>query len=230
MAFGGLVPEEELALCQFFFLCLGGEDGLEGVGMEAGVPSLGGDGHGRGGEVLHLLELEVEVFGQTGELGHVFGGAAGMGADEVGDDLLAQVVAAVDVVEDALEVVEELEGGLAHEGEHAVGGVFGRHFQTAADVAGDELLGVLAVDAVGALVAGVVHEEVVAHAGADEALLDAGHSVDGSVDVEQGGVVGVEIGADLGMDARGALALVAEVEVLAVHGVHVGRWAAEVLR
>ncbi len=42
------------------------------------------------------------------------------------------------------------------------------------------------------------------------------------VDVEQGGMVGVEVGAHLRIDARGAFALVAEVEVLAVHGVHVG--------
>ena len=48
------------------------------------------------------------------------------------------------------------------------------------------------------------------------------------VDVEQGGVVGVEVLADVRMDARGAFALVANVEVFAVHGVHICRWTAQV--
>ena len=41
-------------------------------------------------------------------------------------------------------------------------------------------------------------------------------------------MVGVEVFADVGMDAGGAFALVAEVEVLAVHGVHVGRGTTQV--
>ena len=48
------------------------------------------------------------------------------------------------------------------------------------------------------------------------------------VDVEQGGVVGVEVLAYVGMDAGGTFALVTQVEVLAVHGVHVGRGTTEV--
>ena len=44
--------------------------------METGVPGLGRDGHRGGSEVLHLFELEVEVFGQCGEFCHVFGCAA----------------------------------------------------------------------------------------------------------------------------------------------------------
>ena len=48
------------------------------------------------------------------------------------------------------------------------------------------------------------------------------------VDVEQGRVVGVEILAHLRMDARRALALVAKVEVLSVHGIHVCRRSAKV--
>lgn len=51
----GLVPEEELALGELVALRLGREDGLQGVGVHAGVPCLGAHGHGRGGEVLHLL-------------------------------------------------------------------------------------------------------------------------------------------------------------------------------
>ena len=78
--------------------------------------------------------------------------------------MLAQVLATIEFVEDALEVVEELERGFAHETEHTVGGVFGCHFQTATDMLGDEFLSVLTVDAVDALVASVVKQEVVADA------------------------------------------------------------------
>ena len=154
--------------------------------MKPCVPGLGGDGHGGGGEVLHLFELELEVFGQCGKLCHVFRSAAGVGTDEVGDDLLAQVLATVEFVEDAFEVVEEFEGGFAHEVEHTVGGVFGCHFEAPTDVFSDEFLGVLAIDAVDAWVARVVKEEVIADARADEALLDAWESIDCMVDVEEG--------------------------------------------
>ncbi len=164
LTFGWLVPKEELTLGKLFLGSLGGEDGLEGVGVESCVPCLGRDGHGGGSEVLHLFELEVEVFGQCGEFSHVFGSAARVAADEVGDDLLAQVLAAVDVVEDALEVVEEFEGGFAHEFEHMVGGVLWCNFQATTDVASDEFFCVLAIDAVNALVACVVQQKVVAHA------------------------------------------------------------------
>ena len=48
------------------------------------------------------------------------------------------------------------------------------------------------------------------------------------IDVEQSGVVGVEVLANLRMDARGTFALVAKIEVLAMHGIHVGRGSTEV--
>ena len=48
------------------------------------------------------------------------------------------------------------------------------------------------------------------------------------VDVEKLGVIGVEILADVGVDAGGTFALVAKVEVLAMHGIHIGRGTSEV--
>lgn len=132
--------------------------------MDTCIPCLGGDGHGGGREVLHLLKLEVEALGEHGKFGHVFGCASGMRADEVGDELLMEVMAAVHLIEDALEVVEELEGWLAHEVEHTLGGVFGGYLEAAAHMLGDEFLGVLPIDLVGALVTRVVEQEVVAHA------------------------------------------------------------------
>ena len=85
-----------------------------------------------------------------------------MGTDEVRNDLLAEVLATVDIVEDAFEVVEKAERGFPHEVEHTVGGVFGGDFEATADVFGDEFFGVSAVGFVGAFVACVVKQEVVA--------------------------------------------------------------------
>ena len=147
-----LVPEEVLALGEFVFRTFGGEYGLEGVRVVARVPGLCGDSHRRGGEVLHLFEVEVEALGDDGELGHVLLLASGMGGDEVGDDLLMEPFFAVDAVEESLELVELLEGGLAHKVEHAVAGVLRCHLQASADVAGDEFAGVRLSGTVGGLV------------------------------------------------------------------------------
>ena len=123
----GLVPEEVLSLSELVARTLGGEDGFEGVGVVARVPGLGGDGHRRGREILHLFEVEVETLGDDGELGHVLLQTSGMGGDEVGDDLLMEPFFAVDAVEESLELVELLEGGFAHEVEHTVAGVLRCH-------------------------------------------------------------------------------------------------------
>lgn len=132
--------------------------------MNARVPCLGGNGHWCGREVLHLLELEIEVFGYHCQFCHVLSSASGVGTDEVRDELLAQFVATVYVIEDALEVMKQLEGRFAHEVKHTVGCVFGGNFEAAADMACYEFFGVFLVGAVGLLVASVVEQKVISHA------------------------------------------------------------------
>ena len=73
-----------------------------------------------------------------------------------------------------------------------------------------------------------VEEKVVAHATSYEAFLYFGQRINRFVDVEQGLVVCIEVGAYSGTDARGAFAATAYVAVFAVHHVHVGRRTAEV--
>ena len=158
-----LVPEEVLTLSELLLLRLGGEDGLEGVGIETGVVHLGGSGHGGWGEVLHLFEFVPHLLGEVGELRHVLIAAPGMGGDEVRDELLAQAFLLIDAVEDALEVVEEAEGGFAHVLEHGIGGVLGGYLEASADMARDEFAGVLACSLIALLVFAVVEEQVVAY-------------------------------------------------------------------
>lgn len=164
----GLVPEEELALGQLLALRLGAEHGFEGVGMVTCVPRLRADGHGCGREVLHLLQVEIEPLGDDGQFGHVFLMATGVAGDEVGDELLAQALLLVDAVENLFERLELGEWRLAHDVQHTVAGVLGRHLQASADVAGDEFTGVFAGALVHLRILALMEQEVVAHTAADE--------------------------------------------------------------
>ena len=107
-AFLGLVPEEILSLCQFLAWRLGREDRFKGVGVIARVPHFCGNGHGGRSEVLNLFQMKVELLGEYCQFGHVFLMTARVAGDEVGDDLLVQMLLAVDAVEHALELVELL--------------------------------------------------------------------------------------------------------------------------
>ena len=123
-----LIPEEVLALGQFLLLALGTLDGFKGIGIVTRIPRLSRDCHGCGGEVLNLFELEVEMLGDDSQLGHIRLRTPWMAGDEIGDDLLVEMLLAIDAVEDALELVELLERGFAHEVQHAVAGVFRSNF------------------------------------------------------------------------------------------------------
>ena len=57
LAVFGLVPEEKALLSQFLFLGFGAKNGFQSVRVVAGIIDLGGQGHGGGGEVLHLFQM-----------------------------------------------------------------------------------------------------------------------------------------------------------------------------
>ena len=98
--------------------------------MVTRIPRFGRYRHGRGGEVLDLLQFEIHVACFGGKFCHVFFCTPWVGGNEVGDDLLVESGFAVDAVEDGLELMEEFEGRLTHHAEHAVGGMFGCNFQS----------------------------------------------------------------------------------------------------
>ena len=223
LAFAGFVPEEELPLGEFVLRTFRRENGLQCVGVVARVPHFGGDGHWRGREVLHLFEVEVHLLRQNGEFGHILGLTAWVRRNEIGNDLLAQVFLATDAVEQPFELLKLAERRLSHQVEHAVGRVFGCYFQSSADVSGDEFAGVLSGGLVALFVAGLVQQQVVAHTAANETFFDAWQRIDGAIDVEQGGMVCVEIRADLRMDARRSAAFLAGFLVTSAHSVHIRR-------
>ena len=138
-----LIPEEVLALGQFLLLALGTLDGFKGIGIVTRIPRLSRDCHGCGGEVLNLFELEVKMLGDNSQLSHIGLRATWVAGDEIGDDLLVEMLLAIDAVEDALELVELLERRLAHEVQYAVAGVFGSNLQTSADMFRNQFAGIV---------------------------------------------------------------------------------------
>lgn len=218
----GLIPEEELALGLLLTGSTGAEDRFERVGVVARVPGLSANCHGSRSKVLDLLQVKVEVLSNHGQFGHIFLLTAGMTADEVRDNLLFEIALAVNLVKDALELVEELEGWFAHQVQHFVRRMFRSYLQATTHMLAYQLAGVFAGRLVNLLIISLVQQQVVAHATAYKTLLDARESIDGMVDVEQLAVVGIQVGADARVDARRALTVFAGFAVLAVHAVHIG--------
>ena len=108
-SFFGLVPEEEHPLQQLVAGIMGAEYRFECIGVVTGVPHFGADGHWSRGEVLDLFQLEVEPLCGDCQFRHILLVAPRMTTDEIGDNLLFEIFLSVDLVEDALEFLEQLE-------------------------------------------------------------------------------------------------------------------------
>ena len=106
--------------------------------------------------------------------------------------------------------------------------MLGSHLQPSAHMVLDEFACIAMVHLINIYIACVMQNEVVADTTSDEALLDSFDRIYSVIDVEQGTVVGIQVGADLRVDARGFLASLANLEVLSVHAVHIGTWTSQV--
>ena len=177
-----------------------------------------GGGHGRGVEGLHLVGAEAVALEPQGEVHHVFIGGAGVGGDEVRDEVLLLARFLRVLLEHLLEAVVAADAGLHHLVQRAALGVLRGDLEVAADVVGHQLLDVL----------GGLHGQVVAQAGGDEDLLHAGQCARLPVQLDERAVVGVEVLADAGEDAGRLAAVTLDLRVLAGDAVHVGGRAAEV--
>lgn len=82
---------------------------LHGIGVVASIPCLCGYRHGSRCEVLYLFQVEVQFLGDLRQLCHVLLRTPRMAGDEVGDNLLVEMLLLIDAVKDTLEVVELLE-------------------------------------------------------------------------------------------------------------------------
>ena len=151
-----LIPEEILSLSFLLAWRLCAEYGLQRVRIIACIPGLSADSHGCRREVLNLFKLKAEFTGDAGQLRHILLMTAGMAGDEVGDNLLVEVLLTADAVEDALKVVELLERGLTHQVKHTVAGVFRCNLQTATDMTDNELAGVFTSGLVGGFILAMI--------------------------------------------------------------------------
>ena len=143
---------------------------------------------------------------------HLLLRAPGVRGDEVGNQLIGQTGLSANAVEVVVQPLEEREGRLAHEPQHALLGVLGGDLQPPRGVVADDGFEI-----------GRVVEQVVADAAPDECFFYPFHGADLFVEGEQRPVVVVEVGADLRMETRGPAALRAERSVAPSHAVHVGR-------
>ena len=174
-----LISEKVTSLFFLFRFGSSSENGFEGVRVKSCVVDLGGEGHGSGGEILDLLKFKMEAASFGGEEGHVFFLAAGVGRDEIGNELLAagigfELTFVLKLFELFIERFELSEGGLAHEGEYFIACVFGGYLEAAGNVVVDDFAKVGLVVFGGNGVLGGFGQKVVTNAAADEGFLDAG--------------------------------------------------------
>ena len=139
----GLVEEEQAALVGLVGGGGGHIDGLHGRGVDAGVVHLGRERHGRGGEVLNLLQPVAHLLHVDSQLRHVLQAATGVAADKVRDELVAQARLFAYLGKPTLGLAKELEARLAHQRQHMVGGMLRRHLETAGGVVQNHLFKIL---------------------------------------------------------------------------------------
>ena len=149
---------------------------------------------------------------------HVLVARAGVGGDEVGDEVLLFTRFSAVLFKQGFELVVAADAGLHHLGERALLGVLGRDFQVAADVVGHQFFDVL----------GALHGQVVAQAGADQDLFHAFERTGAAVHIDQRGVAGVQVRANAGVDAAGLAAGGFNLGGFAADAVHIGGRAAQV--
>ena len=215
---GRLFIEEIRFLPPFLLLRAGDVDLFVRIGILSGVEHHRRKCHRRGGEVLHLFEVEMEFAEDfLRQRTHVAFGAAGVRRDEVGNQLVGKSFAAADALEIGGQPLEERERRFAHQFQHGIFGVFGRDFQSSRRVVFYDRIEI-----------GTLVEQVVADAAADESLPDPLHGPYLGIEFHERPVVVVEVGALFRMQTRRAAALGAERAVAAAEPVHVGRGAAHV--
>src|SRR3712207_1972404 len=102
------------------------------------------------------------------------------------------------------------------------------HFQTTAYVAANQFFGVLFGGLVYFFIFALMQENVVSDTAADKTFLDSRQGVDAVVNIQNLTVVGIQVGKNLRINARGAFAFFANGMILTAHAIHVARRATQV--
>ena len=105
------------------------------------------------------------------------------------------------LVKNLLKGIKLLKRRLAHDPEYLLAGVLGRHLQAPRNMPANQLFGIGAIGPGGSLVSRAVEQQVVAHAAANETLLDPGQGINGMVKIEQTRMTRIQIRTHLRMNA-----------------------------
>ena len=175
-------------------------------------------GHRAGVKRLHLVGTKAIFFQPLRQVHHVFVAGARMGGDEIRDQELLLAGLGREPVKHLLELVVAADARFHHLVERAAFGMLRRDLQVTAYVVLHQFLHIL----------GALQREVITQSGADQYLLDALEAACPAVHVDQRGVVGVEVGADAGVDTTRLAAGGLDLRALAADAVHVGGGAAQI--
>ena len=149
----------------FFMRIPGNVYRLHGSGIQAGIEHAGAECAGGGIKVLYLFRLVVNVPQILGQFNGTAEIAAGMGGDQVGDQILLFPQLTVDLFIPGTECVIDVPAGFSHDGEDPGTDMLRGHFQLSADMMFTEL----PKKGIG----WISHDIVVAESGTDEHLFDA---------------------------------------------------------
>src|SRR6185437_6581872 len=178
----------------------------------------GGRCHRGRQEGLHLVRAKAIALQPQCQLQHVLIARARVGRNEVGNQVLLLAGLARVALEERLEAVVGADSRLHHHRQRTLRDRFRRDLEISARVMLGELPDVF----------GGLDGEVVAHARGDEHLANAGKLADLAVEADERCMIGVEIGADARVDARGPAAGALDLAAAAGQPVHVGRRSAQI--
>ena len=138
---------------------------LHGPGIQAGIEHAGAECAGGGIKVLYLFRLVVNVPQILGQFNGAAEIAAGMGGNQVGNQILLFPQLTVDLFIPGTERVIDVPAGFSHDGEDPGTDMLRGHFQLSADM----MLTQFPKERIG----WISHDIVVAESGTDEYLFDA---------------------------------------------------------
>ena len=177
-----------------------------------------GQRHGRGVEGLHLVGFELVLLQPQAQVQHVLVLGAGVGRDEVGNQVLHLAGLLGEALEHVLEGIIGTDAGLHHLRQGVLFTVLRGDLEIAAHVVGHQLLDIFRV----------AQRQVITQARRDRHALDAGNHPRFAVELRRVLVVRLQVLADGGVHAGQAPAVLLDGLGLAVQPVHVGRGPAQV--
>ena len=196
--------------------------------MKTRVIDFGSQRHGCWRKILHLFQFKVQLLRLNSQIGHILVVTTRVTGDKIRNQLLIQSCFPVYPLELLLELSEISKRRFAHQIQHRIRRMFGRHLQPSGNMVRNQLANIFNMTFIKLIVFGVAQQHIVAHTTTDKRFLDARHFIHRPVNVQQRIMIGIEIKAYLREYTRRLTALSADVLLDTLHAVHICRWATQV--